>query len=131
MIYFDSSAMIKLVLQEPESAAFREWVSEVRHETSISSSLIRVEVVRAASRYGADASARARSVLAGLETMPMTYALLDEAAALPLQVKSLDAIHLATAIRLRSELKAFVSYDKQLIAAASVVGLNVETPGAS
>jgi uncharacterized protein len=131
VIYFDSSAMLKLVLDEPESPAFQEWARGIGQSPSVSSSLIRVEVVRAANRFGPAAVERARAVLAGLETMPMTYDLLDEAAALPLQVRSLDAIHLASAMRLRSELKAFVCYDKQLIAAATEVGLSVAAPGAS
>ncbi|MFB9908124.1 type II toxin-antitoxin system VapC family toxin [Allokutzneria oryzae] len=131
MIYFDSSALVKLVRAEAETTALTTWIAQHPDAQRVTSSLARVEVVRAVRDGGQQFTAQAAAVLVEVDQMPMTYDLLDEAAALPLRVKSLDAIHLASAMRLRSELKAFVCYDKQLIAAATEVGLSVAAPGAS
>ncbi|MCP3797915.1 type II toxin-antitoxin system VapC family toxin [Allokutzneria sp. A3M-2-11 16] len=131
MIYFDSSALVKLVRVEAETTALGAWLEQHPDAQKVTSALARVEVVRAVRDGGQQFMSQAAAVLVEIDQMPMTYDLLDEAATLPLQVKSLDAIHLASAMRLRSELKAFVCYDKQLIAAATEVGLSVAAPGAS
>jgi predicted nucleic acid-binding protein len=73
---------------------------------------------------------RARSVLSAVDLVPMTNDLLDEAATLTSVLRTLDAIHLATACRLRGDLHAFVAYDKRLLGAAEDVGLVTVAPGA-
>jgi predicted nucleic acid-binding protein len=61
----------------------------------------------------------------------LTYGLLDAAANLSVPLRSLDAIHLASALRLGTDLRAFVAYDERLLFAAEQVGLAVVAPGAS
>ncbi|SHG09679.1 type II toxin-antitoxin system VapC family toxin [Streptoalloteichus hindustanus] len=130
MIYFDSSALVKLVRQEAETPALARWVDELTDQQRVTSSLARVEVVRAVRGQGDDALRQAGAVLVEIDQLPMTFDVLDAAGALPLPLRSPDAIHLATAIRLRASLTAFVTYDKRLLAAAEEVGLPVACPGA-
>ena len=120
MIYLDSSALIKLVLNEPESDALTAWLT---------SGLSRVEVVRACRRANEDHLPAARRLLAGLQFVPMTLLLLEQAAMLrPPTLRSLDAFHLASALSIRSELTAFVAYDRRLQAAAEAERLPVVAP---
>lgn len=128
MIYFDSSALVKLVKAEAESAALREWLGS-HTEPVVSSSVSRTEVVRAVRRDAARLGNKARHVLSGVDMIPMTFDLLDEAGNLPAELRSLDAIHLVSAMRLRGDLDAFVAYDKRLLAAADEMGLPVASPG--
>ncbi|WP_309114482.1 type II toxin-antitoxin system VapC family toxin [Saccharothrix sp.] len=131
MIYFDTSALVKLVQTEAETAALQEWI-EARHGVRLTTStLARVELVRAVRHEGDPAVRVATRLLVELHQMPMTMDLLDAAGALPVPLRSLDAIHLASALRLRGELSAFVAYDKRLLAAADELGLPVASPGVS
>jgi uncharacterized protein len=131
LIYYDSSALLKLIRPERESGDFVRWFETRRDIDATSSTLVLVEVVRAARRQGEGAERRARDILGGLDLVPMTWGLLDQAAVLPFVVRSLDAIHLASAIQMGSALDAFVTYDKQLLAAAEQAGLPTAAPGAS
>ncbi|MGY1679797.1 type II toxin-antitoxin system VapC family toxin [Geodermatophilus sp. SYSU D01176] len=129
MIAFDSSALTKLVVREPETAPLHAWL-EARAEAMWSaSSLTRVEVVRAVARSRATAVPSARRLLAGMDLVPITPDLLDAAADLgPPSLRSLDALHLATALSLGSALDAFVVYDERLARAATDAGLPVVAP---
>lgn len=131
MIYYDSSALLKLVLHQRESEDFQRWYEARQRVVAVSSSLALVEVVRAVGQDGPAMKERARAVLAGLDLMPMTYDLLGEAGELGHSVRSLDAIHLVSAIRLKRDLQAFVAYDKRLLQAAEEAGLPIASPGAS
>jgi uncharacterized protein len=124
--YLDSSALIKLVGRESESDALREAV--VKLASQASSELAVVEVRRRARQLGQAADDRARDVLDRTLLRPIDRETLERAAELePAGVRSLDAIHLATALSL-DEVDAFISYDRRLNAAAAAVGLNVESP---
>jgi predicted nucleic acid-binding protein len=128
VIYFDTSALVKLVCAEAETDALRKWIDERRTTNLATSSLARVELVRAV-RHEGDAAIRLASViLVELDNVTMTFDLLDAAGALPFPLKTLDAIHLASAMRFRGDLEAFVTYDKQLAAAAHDAGLPVVAP---
>lgn len=131
MIYFDSSALVKRVRLESESEALRHWLTEQDDLVGVSSTLVRVEVVRAVAADGDAVVKRARQLFAELSQVQMTYGLLDAAANLPVPSRSLDAIHLASALRLRSALQVFVAYDKRLLGAAEQLGLPTAAPGAS
>jgi predicted nucleic acid-binding protein len=131
LIYYDSSALLKLVLHQRESEDFQRWYEARQRVVAVSSSLALVEVVRAVGQDGPAMKERARAVLAGLDLMPMTYDLLGEAGELGHSVRSLDAIHLVSAIRLKRDLQAFVAYDKRLLQAAEEAGLPIASPGAS
>ena len=129
MIALDSSALVRLVLDEPESAALETWLSARVPLTVTASDLVRVEVVRAVARTGSAGVPRARTLLAGVDLVPVNRAVLDTAAELgPPSLRSLDAIHLATALSLGSALDAFVVYDERLAQAATDAGLPVVTP---
>ena len=94
-----------------------------------SSALLAVEAVRACARYGDEYAANARSWLEGVALLPLDESVLDEATALsPTGLRSLDALHLATALSIRAEVGAFVSYDQQLAGAAEALGFNVVRP---
>ena len=131
MIYFDSSALVKQVRDEAESSALREWLTAQGPVIAVTSTLARVEVVRAVAGSGQEAIQRARALLSELTQLQLTSGLLDAAADLTEPLRSLDAIHLASALRLGAGLEWFVAYDKRLLEAAKAVGLAIAAPGAS
>ncbi|MBM4440552.1 MAG: type II toxin-antitoxin system VapC family toxin [Candidatus Rokubacteria bacterium] len=129
LVYLDASAIVKLVVAEPESAALidrlREWPQRASSALSIT------EVPRALRRAGftAPATRRARAVLARVALVEIDRTILTAAAALnPAGLRTLDAIHLATALSLRADLAAFVTYDRRLGAAAELADLEVSAP---
>jgi predicted nucleic acid-binding protein len=126
-MYLDSSAIVKLAVYEPESTALRKHLR--RRRPLVSSALARVEVLRAL-LPGADEAQRAgRQVLATLDLVRMNNRVLNRAGALPpAELRSLDAIHLATAMELQREIKTFVTYDERLALAARDAGFRVVAP---
>jgi predicted nucleic acid-binding protein len=125
--YVDSSALVKLAVREPESAALRRYL--VRHRPLVSSALARTEVVRALLPHGPDAVRQGREVLARVGLLRINDRVLDAAGSLaPTELRSLDAIHLASAEQFGSDLRAFVTYDERLAAAAAGRGLRVVHP---
>ena len=99
--YLDTSAFIKLVRSEPESAALRR---ELAGRELLSSALLTVEGRRAARRSGELASERARAALTAITLIPLDQPILDAAAELdPAELRSLDALHLATALSLNQD----------------------------
>ncbi len=121
---------MKLVQKEVESDALRRFLRRHRSDERVTSRLSRVEVVRAVHSGGAPAVARAHRQLARLHQINLDTALLDSAALLApgAFVRSLDAIHLASAQLLTTDLRAVVTYDQRMAAAAATVGLTVEAP---
>lgn len=130
MIYLDSSALMKLVRQEDETAALREWLSVRPEQPLVTSELGRVEVLRVARRVGGRALTEARAVLGDLDLVPLDRAVQDLACDIdnPL-LRTLDALQLASAVLLSEALTAFIAYDHRLAAAAQAAGLVVAAPG--
>lgn len=127
MVYLDSSALVKLVITEPESRALRTFVG--RHPERASCTLARVEVLRAVRPHGPAAVARARQVLRRIDLVRLDDDLLEDAATLdPRILRSLDAIHLAAARAFGDDLRAVVTYDARMTRAAAVLGLPVAAP---
>lgn len=125
--YLDSSAIVKLVVREPESAALRRYLR--RRRPLISSALARTEVARALLPLGADAIARGREVLSRFDLARVNDRVLTAAGSLlPHDIRSLDAIHLATAQELGAELGRVVTYDERMSRAARALGLAVAAP---
>jgi predicted nucleic acid-binding protein len=125
--YVDSSALVKLAVREPESAALRRYLG--RRRPLVSSALARTEVVRALVPLGSEAVQRGRDVLARVDLLRLNNRVLDSAGMLaPPDLRSLDAIHLASAERLGSDLRGFVTYDERLASAARSRGLRVARP---
>lgn len=130
LAYLDSSAYVKLVLGEAEAPALRDELAG--WQARVSSRLLIVESLRACSRYGPVFEARAREGLSDLALLPMDDALLHAASGLrPPGMRSLVAIHLATALSIRDRLGVVFCYDERLAGAATAAGLVVARPGAS
>jgi predicted nucleic acid-binding protein len=130
-LYLDSSALVKLVEQEAQSAALRQYLRRHRSDDRVTSALACVEVVRAVSGGGARAIGHARRTLARVDQINLDRSLLDEAATLAPSalLRSIDAVHLASARLLGSDLRAVVTYDERMVAAASGLRMPVERPG--
>lgn len=130
-LYLDSSALVKLVQQERESAALRGYLRRHRGDGRVTSALSRVEVVRAVAGGGAPAVGHARRILARVDQIHVDRSLLDQAAMLAPStlLRSLDAIHLASATLLGSDLLAVLTYDARMAEIASVIGMPVRGPG--
>ena len=128
MLYLDSSAIVKLVVREPGSSALVDVVSS--DPDVVSSAIAYTEVMRAVRRAGGP-SRRAEQVLRSIALVPVDQAILGEASTLaPTSLRTLDAVHLASALSLRPDVDGFVSYDDRLSRAATAAGLLLRVPGA-
>lgn len=125
--YLDASALVKLVASESESHALAAFLGEMEHRASSRVSV--VELSRAAARHGRRAVVGVEAVLEALEFIELDAGLAFAAAAVgPSSLRSLDAIHLASAQAVAGSLGAFVTYDARLAQAAASLGLPVVTP---
>jgi uncharacterized protein len=126
-VYLDASAIVKLAVREPESDALRRFLR--RRRPWVSSTLARTEVLRSLLVGGEEALAAGRRVLACCDLVRVNDRVLSLAGTvLPIELRSLDAIHLATAERLRGEVGELVIYDERLAAAARQLGHRVSAP---
>jgi predicted nucleic acid-binding protein len=129
LIYLDSSALVKLAVTEPESAALADWLRDSSQLLRVSSPLVRVEVPRAVWRADPGSLPQAYTIVRRLREIRMTEAVLTRAAGVrPNVLRTLDAIHLASAMSVRDNLTALVSYDKRMLAAAQDAGLPTASP---
>ena len=127
--YLDTSALVKLVVTERESTALKAYLRAIDADTLFTAALARTELVRAVAGAGVRAVAQARRILDDLDTINLTRDLLDAAADLrPARLRTLDAIHLAAAQRAGTELRALLTYDSRMAAAAADLGMVVEGP---
>lgn len=125
--YLDSSAIVKLAVDEPESAALRRHLR--RQRPLLSSALARTEVLRALLDEGEEGLSRGRVVLGRINLIRVNDRVLNAAGTLlPAELRSLDAIHLATALQLGDDVRQLVSYDDRMIAAARQLGMRTATP---
>jgi predicted nucleic acid-binding protein len=123
----DSSAIVKLAVREPQSDALRKYLR--RRRPLISSAVARAEVLRALLPGGEPALASGRRVLDRVDLVRVNDRVLNLAGMLlPLELRSLDAIHLATATRLGADLSDIVTYDDRMAAAARAMGYRVSSP---
>lgn len=127
VVYLDTSAFMKLVADEAESAALRRHLRRGRLRAS--AVLLQTEALRAAGRLSAAHVAAARQLLRGVALIQADRQLYAMAGALaPPELRSLDALHLAAALTLGPDLADFVTYDARMIAAARSHGLPVASP---
>jgi uncharacterized protein len=125
--YVDSSALVKLAVAEAESQALRRHLR--RRRPLVSSALARTEVLRALLPAGMAALAAGRAVLADIELVRVNDRLLTAAGVLePAELRTLDAIHVATAQHFGADLGLLVSYDERMLAAATRLGMRTATP---
>lgn len=124
--YVDASALVKLAVDEPDGLAMRHWFHE--HERIASSRVGIVETHRAVRRK-VDDPAHVDAIVRSVEIVEVDSAIADRATSVgPPTLRTLDAIHLATALALGNEVDAFVTYDDRLAEAARAVGLPVVQP---
>jgi len=127
-LYLDSSAFVKVVVEEAESAALRGFLaaSDARR---VSSALLRTEALRAVRHLGPEALATVREGLRRVELIAIDDRILDAAGMLePRILRALDAIHLATALAVGDDLDAVVTYDERMVAAAALIGVPAASP---
>jgi uncharacterized protein len=130
LIYLDSSALVKLAHLENESGALEDWLHARRSERRVASALVEVEVPRALRRRTSDIALRTGIVLANVDRVDLTARIRAAAAAFTEPgLRSLVAIHLATALDMNGEVGALVSYDRRMLDAAAALGLPTESPG--
>lgn len=126
--YFDTSALVKLVVAEPETAALRAWVG-ASNRSPVSSDLARTELLRAVRRTAPDRVVDARAVLDAVTLIEASTAVFEAAGRLePMALRSLDALHVCTALDLGDDLEGVVTYDDRLAAAAISNGIPVVSP---
>ena len=129
VIYLDSSAFVKLFLPEPDSPMLSRFLAARPHR--VSAMLLRTEALRTAVRamLSPQRMLLVRALLDSVSFIPADLTLSDEAGILrPLDLRSLDAIHLATARSLGANLAALVTYDQRLAGAAAWYGIPVVSP---
>lgn len=129
-LYYDTSALVKLVITEAESNALLAWRRRRPGRTTVSSTLALVELPRAVRRHGEQAVTLAREQIRRIDLVTLTDGLLSDAGDIaPSELRSLDAIHLVSAQACGSALEALVTYDHRMIAAAQALRLPVAHPG--
>lgn len=128
-VYLDSSAFVKLFIPEAETTELRRYL--LRHSRWVSSTLLRTETLRAALKANPSPGRvdRIHRALRGVVLIPLDAPLSADAGVVPpRELRSLDAIHLATARSLGDHIRALVTYDERLANAARWHGLKVESP---
>ncbi len=125
--YVDSSAILKLVVDEAESSALRRYLA--RRKPLVVSALATTEVARALLALSPAVQRRGEAALGRLELIRLNDRILRQAGRLrPAEVRSLDAIHLATAQELGRDLARLVTYDARMSEAAVTLGLSIARP---
>jgi predicted nucleic acid-binding protein len=129
LYYADTSAVIKLLVEETHSKAFAAFYDAQADAEWVSSALLRIEVTRAVARVMPALLPDARDLLLAFSSIAMDDDIVEAAMNEPdRSLRSLDAIHLATARILGPELDAFVTYDGRLAKAAEDAGLVTLAP---
>ena len=127
LTYIDSSAIVKLVVAEPESKALRRYLA--RRQPLVSSALARTEMARALLPSGPEAVARGEEALRRIQLLRVNDRVLGEAGRMqPAELRSLDAIHLASAMQLGPAVRQIVTYDGRMAEAATAGGWSIASP---
>jgi hypothetical protein len=131
-LYLDTSAVVKLFKEEPESVALDRWLAGRGSALVLTSDLTRCELRRALedAKVGLASRQEAEEWLADCALIRLSRDLCDRAGMLApgVRLRSLDALHTAAALSLGQALAAFVAYDQRLIDAAKQAGLPVSSP---
>ncbi len=129
MIYFDISGLAKLVVVEAESASLRAWIAQRPGRSLVTNVIGAVELQRLSARSSQQALATAVTLLGRIDLLDLTPAVLALAGQLPPpEVRTLDALHIASAAQL-ADLEVLITYDSRMARAAVGYGLPVESPG--
>lgn len=124
--YLDTSAFLKLITIEDESAAMRRWFSS--HDSVWSSQLLHTEALRAGTRLGIDAGVIEEALETVSLVLPSVATFFVAGRLAPPSLRSLDALHLATAMEIGDDLEGIVAYDERLTGAARAASLEVVIP---
>ena len=130
VFYVDTSAAMKLLREEEETPALIRWQKKLspKSHQAVSSDILRTELMLAGTRWGVSAT-EIRRVVNALTTLRVTGNICDSAGRLSgLGLRSLDALHLASALTLEQSLQAVVTYDKRMVHAAQQLGLPTVSP---
>jgi predicted nucleic acid-binding protein len=129
-VYFDTSALLKLILVEQESPDLRQHL--IDHGVQIiASEVAAVELLRGARRHSLTLDAECMALLNRTVLLPLSRSVRERASGLkPVELRTIDAIHLATALEIESDLDSMVCYDRRLVDAAEAVGIETHSPGA-
>lgn len=126
--YLDTSAFVKLVVREKHSAALRRSLTGEGIDL-VGSDLLRTEALRAARMHSVEALRRTRELLEAVTLVRVTSDICERAAELdPSILRSLDALHVATALSLGDAVSGVITYDLRMAAACEVHGLKVSAP---
>jgi len=126
--YFDASAIVKLLVEEPESLALIEWLEQPIE--AMTSTISLTEVTRAIRRHGLVKGDDPEAILDAFVRLDVTGTICRDAAWLePLGLRSLDAVHLATALSINEPGLDFITYDDRLGRAAEARGFHIVQPG--
>jgi predicted nucleic acid-binding protein len=127
MWFLDSSAILKLIVEEPESKTLRRFIPEYK----MASRLSRLEVLRNVHRIDPKKVSTARDKLDGIFYVEINTPVLKNAEeiALAMEIKSLDAIQAGSALFLKDSIAGVISYDKNLNRALKSLGIKVYAPG--
>jgi uncharacterized protein len=129
VIYLDSAAVVKLVHHEPRTPQLIAWLNARPGVPLVSSALVEVEVPRALRRHSPASLPSIPATLSRLYRLEIDATIRAAAASLPSPfLRTLDAIHLATAVQLGPQLQSFVTYDMRLQGFAQQAGLVVASP---
>ena len=129
LYYADTSAIIKLLVEETDSKAFAAFYDAHSDAEWVSSALLRIELTRAVARAMPALLPDARELLLAFSCIAIDDDIVEGAMSEPDRgLRSLDAIHLATARILAPELDALVTYDDRLLRAATDAGLVIVSP---
>ena len=130
-LYLDSSAFIKIAVEEAESTALRAFLASTPAQ-HVSSALLRAEALRAVRQLGPEVLSVVRDGLRRIDLIGIDDRILESAGMLePRVLRTLDAIHLATALAIGDDLDAIVTYDDRMIAAARLMGFSTASPAGS
>jgi predicted nucleic acid-binding protein len=127
MWYIDSSAILKLIKPEKESAALIKKLPSAL----IASRISRVEVTRTIIRYEPDLLDSTYDVLADIQMVPVEDSIITITENLPqfINLRSLDSLHIASALAIKNVLKGIITYDKEMVIAANALGFKTLSPG--
>ena len=124
--YLDTSAFLKLFVTENESSAMRRWFSS--HDAVWSSQLLHTESLRSGARLGINRDVIEDALESVSMVLPSVATFFTAGRLSPTSLRSLDALHLATAMELGDDLEGMVAYDDHLIDAARAASIHVITP---
>lgn len=128
--YADTSALVKLVINEKESESLAEHIRASSLQLT-SSEIAEVELLRAVARVDRDRIPEAVALLERTVLLPLTSEITSRVASLkPTSMRSLGAIHLATALEIQADLEGLVSYDERMVEASRAAGIETCSPGA-